>query len=148
MTKDIDSAEELNGSSIRLISIPFAGGNCYSFRDLPQHLAKPIEFVPVELPGRGRRFAEPLLTSLTDMAADLFALIRDQIQVPYALYGHSLGGRLAGLLVRRVIAEGLPNPVHLFVSGCPGVSVDRQRSRHQLPREEFFRMLREMDCPG
>jgi surfactin synthase thioesterase subunit len=132
---------------IRLISIPFAGGNTYSFRDLGAHLAPFVEVVPIELPGRGRRFSEPLLTSLMDMGNDLFAQVKNQLQEPYAFYGHSLGGRLTSLMARRVLAAGLPLPLHIFVSGCPGPSVVKQRRRHELPRNDFIAMLHRMDCP-
>lgn len=134
-------------SRVQLICIPFAGGNSYSFRDLRTHLADSIDFHPVELPGRGRRFGEPLLTSMTDMADDLLVQVRDLLKPPYAFYGHSLGGRLAGLLARQVVALELPCPIHLFVSGCPGPSVVKDRRRHELPRSDFFAMLKGMGCP-
>ncbi|MCE5264829.1 MAG: thioesterase, partial [Deltaproteobacteria bacterium] len=58
-----------------LFCIPFAGGSAYSYRDLQRHAAG-VRFVTLELPGRGRRFSAPLLTSLPEMVDDLFGQIR------------------------------------------------------------------------
>ena len=133
--------------SVRIFCIPFAGGNAYSYKDFKDHTADFVELVPLELPGRGRRFGEGLLTSLEKMADDLFAQVRGELQGPYAFYGHSMGGRLGYLLVRRALAAGLPAPMHLFVSGCAAPSVVHHRQRYQLPRDEFIAMLHSMDCP-
>jgi surfactin synthase thioesterase subunit len=127
--------------------MPFAGGNAYSYRDLDAHVADVIELAPVEPPGRGRRFSETLLTSLQAMADDLFAQIREELEGPYAFYGHSMGGRLGYLVTRRILTAGLPAPLHLFVSGCAGPGVARNRRRYTLPIGDFVSMLKRMGCP-
>ena len=132
---------------VRLFCIPFAGGNAYSYKDFKEHFAASAELFPLELPGRGRRFGEPLLTSLDKMVDELFTQVRDELEQPYALYGHSMGGRLGWLLARRVLAAGLPAPLHLFLSGCAAPSAVENRRRYQLPRNEFISMLQNMDCP-
>ncbi len=133
--------------SVRIFCIPFAGGNAYSYKDLKEHIADFAELVPLELPGRGRRFGEGLLTSLERMADDLFAQVRNELQGPYAVYGHSMGGRLSYLVARRALAAGLPAPMHLFVSGCEAPCVVQNRRRYELPRDEFIAVLHGMDCP-
>ncbi len=132
---------------VRLFCVPFAGGNAYSYKDLQGHLAGFIELVALELPGRGRRFDEPLLTCLDEMVADLHAQIHSQWNGSCALYGHSMGGRLAALVARRMLQEGRATPLHLIVSSCPAPSAVRRRRRHLLPRDEFVSMLYQMDCP-
>jgi surfactin synthase thioesterase subunit len=132
---------------LRLFCVPFAGGNAYSYKDLKKHLAGFVELVALELPGRGRRFGEPLLTCLDEMVADLHSQIRGQASGSCALYGHSMGGRLVALVARRMLQEGTGTPAHLFVSGCPAPSAVRPRRRHLLPRDEFISMLHQMDCP-
>jgi surfactin synthase thioesterase subunit len=61
--------------SIRLFCIPFAGGNIYSYRQLCRHLHKDIVPQPVELPGRGKRLKEPLLTNIAEMTDDILQQI-------------------------------------------------------------------------
>jgi len=110
---------------------------------LVRHVEAGVHVVPLDLPGRGRRFSEPLLTSLPDMADDVFGQICDRLGGSYAVYGHSLGAWIGYLLVRRIISERLPLPRRLFVSGREGPSVPgREPGRHLLPRPRFIEVLR------
>jgi surfactin synthase thioesterase subunit len=131
---------------VNLICLPFAGGSAYSYADLEKLTASFVKVLPIELPGRGRRFAEPLLTDLHEMARDALEQAREAITArPYALFGHSLGAKLAYVLTRRIIREGFPAPAHLFLSGCAAPSVPpKSRHRHLLPREAFLEMINEL----
>ena len=101
-----------------------------------------MRVVSLDLPGRGRRFPEPPLTSLHDMVDDVFGQIRDRLNCDYAIYGHSLGACIGYLLVKRIIRERCPLPLRLFVSGREGPSVRRKESaRYLLPRTEFIGVL-------
>jgi len=125
-----------------LFCLPFAGGSAYSYRDLERH-AEGVRFVTLELPGRGRRFSAPLLTTLPDMVDELFGQIRGHLGGPYGLYGHSLGACLAYLLVKRITGERCPLPQRLFVSGREAPSISPQaEGRHLLPRDRFIEALR------
>jgi surfactin synthase thioesterase subunit len=130
-----------------LFCFPFAGGGALAYRDLEPAVSS-VPMCTVELPGRGRRFGEPLLADLDAMVEDLLQQIADRLQSPYALYGHSMGGLLAYLAARRAVERSLPPPQVLCVSGAKGpVAVSGER-RHLLPRREFFEMLRELGgCP-
>lgn len=134
---------DLHGGT--LFCLPFAGGSSYSYRDLQCH-ADGVHFVALELPGRGRRFSEPLLTSLPDMEEELFGQIRDRLDGAYALYGHSLGACLGYLLVKRIIRERCPPPRRLFVSGREAPSLPRkEKGRHLLPRAQFIEVLKRFE---
>ncbi|MFH0997751.1 MAG: alpha/beta fold hydrolase [Pseudomonadota bacterium] len=131
---------------ITLFCLPFAGGSSYSYRDLQRHTDAGLRVEALELPGRGRRFPEPLLTSLHDMADDVFGQIRDRLNGAYAIYGHSLGASIGYLLVKRIIRERCPLPLHLFVSGREGPSVQgKEKDRHLLPRAEFVEILKRFE---
>ena len=128
-----------------LFCLPFAGGSSYSYRDLQRH-ADGVRFVTLELPGRGRRFSEPLLTTLSDMADDLYRQIRDRLEGAYAIYGHSLGADVGYLLVKRIIRERFPLPQRLFVSGREAPSLrGKKKDRHLLPRAEFIEVLKRFE---
>jgi surfactin synthase thioesterase subunit len=128
-----------------LFCLPFAGGSSYSYRDLQRH-ADDVRFVVLELPGRGRRFSEPLLTTLLDMSDDLFQQIRDRLDGAYAVYGHSLGAGIGYLLIKRIIREQCPLPQRFFVSGreAPSLPV-KQKGRHLLPRAQFIEVLKRFE---
>jgi len=103
----------------------------------------------LELPGRGRRGAEPLCASLEDLADDVFRQIQQRATAtPYALYGHSMGALLAFLAAHRIRAAGSARPQALFLSGSSAPAARELRRRHLLPPAEFKTMLRELGgCP-
>lgn len=137
-------------SKICLYCLPFAGGNSYSYRPL-QDLTESIEMIPLELPGRGRRIREHLLTDLNLLAADAFnqLIVRDLTQ-KYALFGHSMGALLVYLVAQRLVTADLPLPVHIFVSGHRAPSVSHRLTwKHNLPKTEFIAMLQQLGgCPS
>lgn len=115
----------MSGRLRRVFTVAYAGGDENAYRALAQH-AEELEVVPLERPWRGRRMSEPL---------------RHRVDVPYVVYGHSLGARLAFLLCRRVRAEGLPSP-HLVVSGASSPSVpSRERDTWRLTGDAFWAHL-------
>jgi len=128
-----------------LICIPFAGGSIYSFKDFHSTSDDLIRIIPVELPGRGKRVNEHLLTNIHQIVDDLFIQIEDKLDEPYAIYGHSLGSLLGYLLVKLVLEKKRSPPVHLFCSGRggPSLSMDDERLV-DLPDKVFRDKLREL----
>lgn len=127
---------------MNLFCIPFAGGSAYSYRGLSDKLPPSLKVVTLELPGRGLRFPEALLTDSGALVDDLYDRVRDELREPYALYGHSLGSLLAFLLARRAASLGLRQPHHLFLSGCEAPSAIPRHMRHLLPKDEFREVVR------
>ncbi len=124
---------------VTLFCLPFSGGNTYSYRKIETHLATFITPRPLELPGHGRRMKEPLLTDAHDMAEDLFQQMKPSLSSPYAIYGHSMGTVLGYLVTRKILAEPLPPPVYLFMSGHGAPSVKSQEGDiHLLPDDQFL----------
>jgi surfactin synthase thioesterase subunit len=129
-----------------LFCLPFAGGSSYSYREFQRYADNGMRMEALDLPGRGRRFPERLLTRLPDMADDVFEQIRNRLDGAYAVYGHSLGAWIAYLLVKRIIRERCPLPRHLFVSGRKGPCLPaKEKDRHLLPRAEFVEILKKFE---
>jgi surfactin synthase thioesterase subunit len=56
-----------------------------------------------------------------------------------------MGTIVAYLITKRIISEGLPQPMHLFVSGRMGPSAkDNEPHIHHLPKNEFREKLKEI----
>jgi len=132
----------------RVFAIAFAGGDENSYRPLNEQLGD-IELVTLERPGRGRRHSTPLVTDPDALVADLTGQLRDHLREradePFAIYGHSLGARLAFRVCQQLRAEGLPAPVRLVVSGECGPSVpSRERDTWQLTGDAFWAHLDEL----
>lgn len=131
---------------ITLFCLPFAGGSSYSYREFKNYTDGSVHIVAIDLPGRGRRFSEPLLTNLQDMADDVFEQIRGRLTNAYAIYGHSMGACIGYLLIKRIIREQCLPPLHLFVSGRQGPSVpSKEKERYLLPKTDFMEVLKQFE---
>lgn len=142
----IQNSMNKNKQKITLYCLPFAGGNAISYRDFQAHVASPIHITPLELPGRGKRIREPLLTNAQAIVEDVFHQIKNDIKgKPYAIFGHSMGALLGYLLTKRILSAGLSAPLHLFFSGRRAPSVnDKRPKKHGLPKKEFINYIHEL----
>jgi medium-chain acyl-[acyl-carrier-protein] hydrolase len=129
-----------------LFCFPFAAGSSFSYQPFRKGQTAGLLVQPLDVPGRGRRFGEPSLTSLTDMADDLFSRYADRFAAgPYAFFGHSMGSLLSWLLTHRLMDAGLPLPQHLFLSGRGGPMVaEKERGVYALPTEQLLDKIREI----
>ncbi|MCK9414296.1 MAG: thioesterase domain-containing protein [Prolixibacteraceae bacterium] len=130
---------------MKLFFIPFSGGNAYSYSEFEKYLPEEIEFINLELPGRGKRIAEDLLTNIDDMTEDLFGIIEPEIKGNYALFGHSLGALLCFTLCRYIAMKKANPPKYLFVSGQTAPCLIKPDKRYSLPDDKFIEMLRQME---
>lgn len=130
---------------INLYCLPFAGGSKYSYRGYSKYAPSYLNIVPIEIPGRGSRVNERLLTNLDTIANDVFSQIKNKLDEPYAIYGHSMGTLIAYALTKRIIKENLKQPLYLFLTGCTGPSLRyRDLVDHLLPKQEFFREIKKL----
>ncbi|QXV63856.1 thioesterase [Mucilaginibacter sp. 21P] len=130
---------------VNLFCFPFAGGSKYSYNIFIGTAHGNITIAPIDYPGRGLRFKEPLLKQIDDVVNDCFNIIKDKLQHPYAFYGHSMGTIVSYLLTKKIIDEGLPKPIHLFLTGRGGPAVVYgETKRYQLPSDKFRAQIKEM----
>jgi medium-chain acyl-[acyl-carrier-protein] hydrolase len=131
---------------VRLLCLPYAGGSAAIFRTWPANLPASVEVCPVELPGRGARIKEALVTGLVPIAAAITHHVAATLDRPFALFGHSMGAVLAFEIARALRAEYGFEPEHLFVSGRNAPHIpDPDPPIHELPRAEFIAKLRGLD---
>lgn len=100
----------------RLICFPYAGGAAYVFRGWRSLLDPDVDLLRCELPGRGRRIAEPLVDRIDVVVDELLEALRKSLDLPYVLFGHSMGALLAFELCRKIRRVGARSPERLFVS--------------------------------
>jgi medium-chain acyl-[acyl-carrier-protein] hydrolase len=130
----------------RLFFFPYAGGGPTVFTkwcaDLPSH----IEGIVVHYPGRGSRFNEPVIKDMPRMVTELSQAIQPLLDLPFAFFGHSMGGLIAFELARKLRVQQLPMPNHLFVSACGAPHLpDANPKIHQLPDEKFLNELDQLN---
>jgi len=103
-----------------------------------------IELWAAQPRGRGSRFREQLHRSVHDMVEDYLQVLRRHLDRPFAFYGHSLGGLVAFELTRRLQAEGLAQPEHLFIgASAPPVLGLLHPRIHDLPDVPFVAAVQE-----
>lgn len=127
-----------------LFLFPFAGGNSYSFNFIKPLLPKNITPISIEIPGRGSRIRQPLVTSMDSMAFDALNQIKDKLDTDCIFWGHSMGALLAFLVTRLLRLSGNQLPKHLVVTGREGPSTVKNQEELPLylqPKELFFRNL-------
>lgn len=128
----------------RLFTLPFAGGNKFSFKQYDEFLKDEFEIYPLELPGRGERFSEDLITDIYAVRDDLFQQIEDKLDSEYVIYGHSLGGLLSYLLVLLIEEKKLKKPMKLVISGRANPSMKPKTIKHTLSQDKFIYNLRDL----
>jgi surfactin synthase thioesterase subunit len=118
---------------MRLFCLPYSGGSAMFYARWRRLLPSWIDVQPLEWPGRGARMDEPLATDPRQLAERLAAeLLRARLDVPYALFGHSLGALVSFELAHSLLDHGAPVPLVLFASGTEAPAV-RDGSRWRLP---------------
>ena len=126
--------------NIKLFTIPYSGGSAAIYLGWNGLLPEYIQVIPLELPGRGKRFGNGLCDTMSELIDDLYRHIQHQINdEPYAIYGHSLGGLIAYELSVRLMEEKHNLPIRLFLSGCnpPHINYGDQHL-HMLPDDLFL----------
>ncbi|HVR21736.1 MAG TPA: alpha/beta fold hydrolase [Candidatus Polarisedimenticolia bacterium] len=130
----------------RLFCFPYAGGSARLFRSWHEWLAPEIEAIAVELPGRGFHVRSPLIDDIDEMIAQILTVIDPLIDIPFALFGHSMGALIAFELSVALRRTERNLPAHLFVSAmCAPHAAHLRKMAHHLPDSEFLNMLRSLN---
>jgi surfactin synthase thioesterase subunit len=114
---------------VRLVCFPYAGSSAAVYRRWRRSMPAWMDVCPVDMPGHGRRFDEPLETSVEGMVERCLPLVLPQLAQPYVLFGHSLGAIVAFELAHRLQELGMHSPVLLVASGTDAPS-RRDHQRH------------------
>jgi medium-chain acyl-[acyl-carrier-protein] hydrolase len=114
--------------SLRLIVFHHAGGSAAMYRTMSANLPPDWELLALELPGRGTRHAEDPISDMPALIARVLDDVRPWLDVPFALFGHSLGGILAAEIGRACEQLGKA-PVWVGVSGRVAPTIEMPSSQ-------------------
>lgn len=113
----LEPIDRRRAPNLRLFCFPFVGADANIFRAWTGQFPDTIEVIGLQYPGRGRRFTEPPLTSLSHLEAQILEAITPFLDVPFALFGHSMGGIVSFQLAQLLEQRGQELPRCIFVSG-------------------------------
>lgn len=131
---------------LRLICLAHAGGQPSAYLPWQSVLGPHVEVCAVQLPGRAMRFGEAPLRKFRHVLDELLDMVGRHDDLPYVLFGHSLGALLAYELARASVSGGVRRPLHVFVSGCGAPQIQRvPRRLHEMEDEALADALRRYD---
>lgn len=134
-----------SAASYRMFAFPFSGGNAMSYADWKHWLRPDIQLFGAQLPGRGMRMNEPLISDMQELVAHLTASLKPLLDRPYFLYGHSNGALMAFLVANALLGEGHPKPEAIMISAKQSPIRDSPREQLScLPDEQFLKRLKAM----
>ena len=133
--------------TLRVIVFHHAGGAAAAYHGMAAAVPPDWELLVLELPGRGKRHAESLVTSLPALLPRVVAEVLPWIEqaAPVALFGHSLGAILAAETARACEQRGTP-PVWVGISGR--VAPSEQGSTPRLSALDDQTLLAELFALG
>ncbi|MFC3502068.1 thioesterase domain-containing protein [Micromonospora krabiensis] len=138
------SAGARNAAPVQLFCLPYAGAGASAFRHWPDALGADVEVLPVQLPGRENRITEDPRFRVADVAR----AIAGRATGPYAIYGHSMGGRVAFEVVRELRREGERLPLRLYVGGARAPHVTAPSLFDGLSTVDDDELLRRLGTGG
>lgn len=123
----------------RLFCLPFAGGGAAVFRPWAKALPGDVELMAVQLPGREARLRERPLDRIEAIVEAVRPAVLAAADLPYAIFGHSMGALVAFELALALEAAGGRPPSRLFVSARRAPDeADEQPPMDALADERFL----------
>jgi surfactin synthase thioesterase subunit len=130
---------------LKLIAFHHAGGNAGFFQPWVKYFQGLdwVEFVAIQLPGRGRRLSEPPLHDLPALLQAVEQGVAPLLDRPYVLFGFSMGAIMAFELALRRQQQGLRAPSALILA-ARGVPRTAALTRGAFSREKIVRELQRL----
>lgn len=129
---------------LRLFCFPYAGAGASIYRSWVGRLGPDVDVCPVQLPGRETRMHERPFTKVGPLVDALTEGLSPLLDLPFALFGHSMGALIGFELARKLRDGGGPQPSHLFVSARRAPHLpDRFPSLCGLPDDRFVAMVKQ-----
>ncbi|MFD2877090.1 thioesterase II family protein [Paenibacillus rhizoplanae] len=84
--------------------VPSCGRGCFNlFLHWEEQMPRDVETCLVRLPGRGARITEPAIDNVDILTDLLLQEMKEYTDVPYVLFGHSMGGLVSYELTQKNI---------------------------------------------
>lgn len=141
-------SNKTSGLTLRIFCFPYAGGSANMYRTWQNKMPKTIQICPIQLPGRWDRIREKPHTRMEAVVEENYQMLQNYLDVPYLLFGHSLGALIVFYLYQKLRREKSPLPIHLFFSatGAPHLKRSSQLM-HKLNDKDFINAMKARGMP-
>lgn len=114
---------------LQLFCLPYAGGTVDVFDGLAKLLENEILVSPVEYAGHGSRKTEPFYQDFAELSKDVYEKISSmrRHELPYAIFGYSMGSIAVYELLCRYLKEELPQYIFLAAHEAPDVEWESKK---------------------
>ncbi|MGR4879852.1 thioesterase II family protein [Streptomyces sp. LARHCF249] len=100
-----------------LVCLPHAGSGAFQFRTWQELLGPDIALLAVQLRGRENRWREEPATGMAEVLEELAPAVAARLDLPYVVFGHSMGA-LVGYELARVLGREHGRPPRGFVASA------------------------------
>lgn len=116
----------------KLLCLPYAGGSAQIFRNkFEKYLDYTIKLLPIELPGRGVRFGEKMITDFPKLVKELLPQVHDAIDSgdEYSLLGYSMGCKIIYEMYYEIVKMHWKKPELLFFCAAAPPEIPFERKK-------------------
>ncbi|MFL6143041.1 MAG: thioesterase II family protein [Labedaea sp.] len=131
--------------AVRMVLFPHAGGSASYYLPLSEALSPYADVLTVQYPGRSDRFSEPCVDSVGALARGVADELRDWLDRPIVLFGHSLGASVAFEVARWLAADLAVPARELVVSGRHAPADVRDSGVHRRDDNGLLAQLSSMN---
>lgn len=129
-------------AKLRLFCFPYAGGGSSIFRTWSDDLPDWLEVCPVQLPARENRILEKPFYQMADLVPSVAQAIKPYLDLPFALFGHSMGAWIAFELAHHLEKNFNLLTKHLFISARFSPQTIDNKGLHILSDVDFREKLK------
>lgn len=136
-----------DNAKVRILFLPYAGGSASVYQSWISQLSPGVEAILIQLPGRANRYGEKLIPNMPTLVSQLGESIAEVTDLPYIIFGHSMGSRIGYQLIDFLKKKGHPLPAHFIASGSKAPHQKRHKAgSYLLPEKEFIQEIKRLNA--
>lgn len=131
---------------IKIFTLPYAAGTASIYYNMKKYLYNIADIVPIELPGHGSKYIQPLCKTIQEMAEYVFYEILNELDEPYCLMGYSMGSLIEYELYNIINNTGVRKPEQMFLFAADAPHIGKSEQDFQsMSNESIIKKLKDLN---